>query len=166
MSPGGSTPSSSRSCPELPPLSNIVTTALRLSHGFCFKPPSRLGNPVPPPKQPTFNWRRRIADILYNGRMAIPDAARTLERDLRGIFGSRLQSLVIYGQHAAGRDDSQAGHGGHGRAAPTRTLAIIASMTLDDLRAAARQVARWHDAGLATPLVIEAGEFERSLDAF
>ena len=25
-----------------------------------FRPPSRLGSPVPPPKQPTFSWRRRI----------------------------------------------------------------------------------------------------------
>ena len=32
--------------------------------------------------------------------MAIPEAVQTLERDLRGIFGSRLQSLVIYGQRA------------------------------------------------------------------
>ena len=54
-SPGGSTPSSSRSWPELPPLSNIVTTALTSSHGFFFNPPSRLGSPVPPPKHPTFN---------------------------------------------------------------------------------------------------------------
>src|SRR5438094_661951 len=34
MSPGGSTPSSSRNCPELPPLSNIVTTAFRSSQGL------------------------------------------------------------------------------------------------------------------------------------
>src|SRR4249919_3834066 len=67
MSPGGSTPSSSRSCPELPPLSNMVTTALSCSHGLCFSPPRRLGNPVPPPKQPTFSWRKRIADIVVRG---------------------------------------------------------------------------------------------------
>jgi hypothetical protein len=95
--------------------------------------------------------------------MAIPEAARALERDLRGIFGSRLQSLVIYGQRSGGHDRDPHAHGG---AAPTRTLAVVESMTLDDLRAAARQVERWHDAGLATPLVIEAGEFERSLDVF
>src|SRR5207253_10311352 len=69
---GGSTPSSSRSCPELPPLSNIVTTALSRSHGLCFKPPSRLGNPVPPPKQPTFSSRRRMGDlILVLGRWSL-----------------------------------------------------------------------------------------------
>jgi hypothetical protein len=98
--------------------------------------------------------------------MAIPDAVRALERDLRGIFGSRLQSLVIYGQSGRAHD----AHGGHGShrhaAAPARTLAVVASMTLDDLRASARQVERWHDAGLATPLVVGAREFEQSLDAF
>jgi len=98
--------------------------------------------------------------------MAIPDAVRALERDLRGIFGSRLQSLVIYGQRGSAHD-AHGGHGSHGHAAaPARTLAVVASMTLDDLRASARQVERWHDAGLATPLVIAAREFERSLDAF
>ena len=34
-----------------PPLSNIVTTAFTRSHGFCFKPPIKLGGPVAPPKQ-------------------------------------------------------------------------------------------------------------------
>jgi hypothetical protein len=100
--------------------------------------------------------------------MAIPDAARALDRDLRGIFGSRLQSLVVYGLHAAhdgGAHGDAHAHGAH-RAAPTRTLAIAASLTLDDLRAIARHVERWHDAGLATPLVLEADEFGRSLDVF
>src|SRR5438445_12384630 len=95
--------------------------------------------------------------------MHIPDAVSALELDLRGIFGSRLQSLVIYGRGG----DAQGDHGSHGHAAaPARTLAVVESMTLDDLRASARQVERWHDTGLATPLVIAAREFERSLDAF
>jgi len=95
--------------------------------------------------------------------MPIPEAVQTLERDLRGIFGSRLQSLVIYGQHApAAPGDGHHGHDGP----PTPTLAVVESMTHDDLRAAARRVAAWHDAGLATPLLIAAREFERSLDAF
>src|SRR4029077_11028679 len=61
---GGSTPSSSRRTPELPPLSNIVTTASACNQGFDFRPPSRLGRPVPPPKQPTRISRRRMAHIL------------------------------------------------------------------------------------------------------
>ena len=59
-SPGGSTPSWSRSWPELPPLSNIVTTAFTVVQGLVLSPPSRLGRPVPPPKHPTFNVRRRM----------------------------------------------------------------------------------------------------------
>lgn len=102
--------------------------------------------------------------------MTISDAVRALERDLRGIFGSRLRSLVVYGERrgAAHGGDAHSGHahGDHGHAAPTHTLAIVASLTLEDLRASAQHVERWHDAGLATPLVIGAGEFDRSLDAF
>jgi hypothetical protein len=96
--------------------------------------------------------------------MPIPEAVQTLERDLRGIFGSRLQSLVIYGQHAPAAPGD--GHHGHDNGPPTPTLAVVESMTHDDLRSAAKRVAAWHDAGLATPLLIAAREFERSLDAF
>jgi hypothetical protein len=39
-------------------------------------------------------------------------------------------------------------------------------MTSDDLRACAVRVGTWHDAGLATPLLIADHEFEQSLDAF
>src|SRR3982751_705541 len=97
----------------------------------------------------------------------IPEAVRALERDLRGIFGSRLQSLAIYGARAATADAHHAGDAhGHGAAAPTRTLAVVESMTRDDLRAAATRVDAWHDAGLATPLLLGASEFSQSLDAF
>src|SRR6185436_3641678 len=95
--------------------------------------------------------------------MAKSDAVQTLERDLRGIFGTRLQSLVIYGERArAGHADHQHGHD----TPPTTTMAVVESMTQDDLRSAAGRVAAWHDAGLGTPLLIAAREFERSLDAF
>ena len=104
--------------------------------------------------------------------MTIPDAVRALERDLRGIFGSRLQALAMYGQREAlhAHDDHQAhDHRAHARghhAPPTRTLAVVESMTRDDLRAAATRVEAWHDAGLATPLLLAAREFAQSLDAF
>jgi hypothetical protein len=39
-------------------------------------------------------------------------------------------------------------------------------MTPDDLRACAQCVDAWHDAGLATPLLVAARELEHSLDAF
>jgi len=96
----------------------------------------------------------------------IPEAVRTLERDLRGIFGSRLRSLAIYGARAAA-DGAHHRHDAHAHAAaPVRTLAVVESMTRDDLRSAATRVDAWHDAGLATPLLLAAREFAQSLDAF
>jgi hypothetical protein len=96
--------------------------------------------------------------------MVISDAVQTLERELREVFGSRLQSLVIYGQRA---HPDHAVHAAHGHTAPpTRTLAVVDSMTPEDLRACAGRVEAWQDAGLATPLLFAAQEFERSLDAF
>jgi hypothetical protein len=84
--------------------------------------------------------------------MNIPDAVQVLERDLRDIFGPRLQSLVVY-RAASGSDK-------------VSTLAVVDGLTAGDLRACAGRVAAWHDAGLATPLLLGAQEFGRSLDAF
>jgi hypothetical protein len=98
--------------------------------------------------------------------MTTPDAVRRLDADLRGIFGSRMQSLVVYGERSRGGHRGEQ-HGGHEHdGPPTQTLAVVESMSPDDLRASAARVAAWHDAGLATPLLIVAREFERSLDAF
>ena len=97
--------------------------------------------------------------------MTFPDSVRTLERDLREIFGARLQSLVAFGaQPESGTHD----HGGaHGHEPPlAHTMAIADTLTADDLRAAGRRAEKWHDAGLATPLLFAAHEFEDSLDAF
>jgi hypothetical protein len=96
--------------------------------------------------------------------MSHSDAVQTLERGLREVFGDRLQSLVIYGQHARSAEDA---HGGHDHGAPpARTLAVVDSMSAADLSACAGRVDAWHGAGLATPLLFAAHEFERSLDAF
>ncbi|MGE3704574.1 MAG: hypothetical protein AB7I13_04830 [Vicinamibacterales bacterium] len=86
--------------------------------------------------------------------MTIPDSVRSLERDLRAIFGDRLDALVIYRPVA------------DAPGLPIPTLATVRSLTVDDLRACAGRVDAWQDAGLATPLVIAAAEFARSLDAF
>jgi hypothetical protein len=86
--------------------------------------------------------------------MAIPDTVRALEQDLRAIFGPRLQSIVIY-RPATDAVDT-----------PLPTLATVDDLTPDDLRACASRVDSWHDAGLATPLILPAAEFRRSLDAF
>src|SRR5712691_11380828 len=86
--------------------------------------------------------------------MAIPEAVRALENDLRTIFDARLQSLIVY------RSASDA------IAVATPTLAIVDTLTADDLRACAGRVEAWHDAGVATPLLVAKREFERALDAF
>jgi hypothetical protein len=96
-----------------------------------------------------------------------PSSVQALERDLRDIFGGRLQSLVRYGMHT--RDGATHGnHGGHGHHEPvlTHTLVIVDALTPDDLRACAARIESWHEGGLATPLVMSAGEFTRSLDVF
>jgi len=94
--------------------------------------------------------------------MAADEAVAALERDLKEIFGARLQSLSVYGLAAGARR-----HDDHAHETPAvRTLAIVDALTTTDLRACADRVARWHDRGLATPLVLVADEFGRALDAF
>jgi len=112
------------------------------------------------------------------GLMHIPDAVAALDGDLRGIFGSRLRSLVVYGWRAHAEADrghephgTRAAHHRHGSEgqpgrAVTHTLAVVDSLSLDDLRACTARMEAWHDGGLATPLVLAAQEFGRSLDAF
>lgn len=85
--------------------------------------------------------------------MHISDAVRSLDRDLRDIFGDRLESLVAYASHAPGD-------------AGTPTLAVVATLSPADLRACAGKAAEWRERGLTTPLILAAREFERSLDAF
>ena len=95
--------------------------------------------------------------------MAMSDAVQLVDRDLREIFGPRLQSLIVYGAAPTEHAKPEA----HGRdETPTRTLAVVERMTRDDLRACAGRVAGWHARGLATPLLVAAHEFDRSLDAF
>jgi hypothetical protein len=45
-------------------------------------------------------------------------------------------------------------------------MAVVEGMTRDDLRACATRVDAWHGRGLATPLIVAAREFDRSLDVF
>ena len=104
-SPGGSTPSSSRSCPELPPLSNIVTMAWRSSQGFCFRPPRTLGRPVPPPKQPTFITRRYMGGFYpgcaYNAAMRVwPGRPHPLGATWDGLG----VNVALFSEHATAVD--------------------------------------------------------------
>jgi hypothetical protein len=103
--------------------------------------------------------------------MRIPDGVAALERDLRGIFGSRLQSLVVYGPAADAGDGSDhtshSAHASHQNDSPVaHTLAVVDTLSTDDLRACAARVETWHGSRLATPLLLRREEFARSLDAF
>jgi len=82
-------------------------------------------------------------------------AATTLADDARRIFGSRLQTVAIYGPQIHGTTTG-----------PLTCICLVASLSGEDLDACAREVRRWHSAGLATPLIVPLAEFQRSLDAF
>ena len=91
-------------------------------------------------------------------------ALQTLEQDLRAIFGSRLQSVVRYGVPASDGTHDRA----HGHREPVlvHVLAVVDSLTSDDLSGCAKCITTWHDAGAATPLIMPASELARSLDVF
>jgi hypothetical protein len=82
-------------------------------------------------------------------------AAAALVADLRQVFAGRLHSVLAYGPHIEG--DEQA---------PITCLALVDSLALGDLDACARLAPRWERQQLATPLILPAQEFQRSLDAF
>ena len=82
-------------------------------------------------------------------------AAGSLAADLRAVFGDRLRSVVAYGSHLDGDAD-----------APLTCLALVASLTTDDLQGCAALATRWARAHVATPLILPESEFRRSLDAF
>jgi hypothetical protein len=72
-------------------------------------------------------------------------------QDLHYIFGDRLLAVVAYGQPGA---------------APAPSLALVRTLTADDLAACAARAAAWERAGCATPLLLTRDEFAASLDAF
>jgi hypothetical protein len=82
--------------------------------------------------------------------MSTSDAVHTLARDLQEILGGRLKSVIVYGPSGA----------------VTYTLAIVDGLAKDDLDACAAKMSEWHDAHLATPLLLATHEFENALDAF
>lgn len=86
--------------------------------------------------------------------MGEPAAITALVRDLEEIFGTRLHSVVTYG-------DAQRTAG-----ARLTSLAIVDHLSASDLQGAAARVKKWQTQGLATPLLLGAREFSRSLDAF
>ncbi|HEY1305952.1 MAG TPA: hypothetical protein VGF24_20500 [Vicinamibacterales bacterium] len=82
-------------------------------------------------------------------------AAESLAADLRRVFGDRLRSLVAYGSHLDGDDH-----------APLTCLALVSTLTADDLHGCATHATRWARGHIATPLILPEHEFRRSLDAF
>ena len=79
------------------------------------------------------------------------DPLAGLLHDLQGTFGPRLNAFVTYG---------------HEGTTPLPSLAIVESLTVEDLSACARHAKSWHRDGAATPLILTRDEFADSLDAF
>jgi hypothetical protein len=96
----------------------------------------------------------------------LPDHVSMLERELVRMFADRLQSFVAYDLHGVEPSGDASHQSGHGTPTLTHTMAIVESLRESDLKACAEAVSKWHAAGLATPFLLTAGEFERSLDAF
>ena len=71
--------------------------------------------------------------------------------DLQQIFGDRLQAFVAHG-----RPDER----------PVPSLAIVRSVTSDDLAACATRASSWLRGGSGTPLILSREEFAGTLDAF
>ncbi|HEX9369187.1 MAG TPA: hypothetical protein VF921_21330 [Vicinamibacterales bacterium] len=75
-----------------------------------------------------------------------------LARDLDRIFAARLQSLVAYpGNQADGS---------------VHSCAIVDGLGFRDLVACLPQTESWHHRGIAVPLMLAAGELERTVDVF
>jgi len=79
-------------------------------------------------------------------------AIDALARDLDETFGARLQSLVAYSGHQA--DGS------------VHSCAIVDGLGFRDLVACLPMTESWHRRGIAVPLMLAAGEFERTVDVF
>jgi hypothetical protein len=83
------------------------------------------------------------------------DALQALVADLTSVFGSRLRSVVAYGQDHATTPAQRA-----------RALALVEHLTTDDLRQLAPKARDWLKRDLAVPLILTRHEFSRTLDVF
>jgi hypothetical protein len=82
-------------------------------------------------------------------------AADALVGDLQNVFGPRLLAVVAYGPRIEGAGQD-----------PLTCLALVKNLTPEDLQACAQFARRWARAQIATPLIVPADEFMRSLDTF
>ncbi len=87
----------------------------------------------------------------HSKRRGDPGPLAVALQDLHNIFGARLLAFVAYGE---------------AEATPATSLALVDSISADDLSACAVRAASWHRAGSATPLLLARHEFAASLDAF
>jgi hypothetical protein len=78
--------------------------------------------------------------------------ADALLRDLDRVFDGRLQSLGVY--HSNDQHDR------------LHTLAVVDRLTFDDLGACVPLADDWLRRGIAVPLILSAGELQRTLDIF
>jgi hypothetical protein len=76
-------------------------------------------------------------------------AVDRLAADLRRVFGERLQSVVAYGADR-----------------PLHSLVLVDRVTFGDLAGCTPFTDDWHRSGVATPLILSRGEFQRTLDVF
>jgi hypothetical protein len=84
-----------------------------------------------------------------------PSQQRSLDvltRDLDEIFGSRLQSLVVYAGHQA--DGS------------VHSCALVDGLGFRDLVSCLPLTESWHHRGIAVPLLLSADELRRTVDIF
>ncbi len=78
-------------------------------------------------------------------------ALESVLHDLQLVFGERLTAFLSYGES---------------RSHVTPSLALVSTLTGDDLLACAARAGVWHRNGAGTPLLLTRDEFARSLDAF
>lgn len=83
-----------------------------------------------------------------------------LHADLRDLLGARLTALVAHGPRV--RHPAADGPG----LPPIASLALVERLSYKDLDACAQRTRDWRADGLAVPLLLDPGEFTRSLDAF
>jgi hypothetical protein len=75
-----------------------------------------------------------------------------LAKDLEGVFGSRLESLVVY-----------PGNQGDGS---VHSCALVSALGFRDLTACLPFTGSWHHRGTAVPLLLSSDELARTIDVF
>jgi len=101
--------------------------------------------------------KQLIVARRYNRRMphfssAQQRAVDSLARDLEGVFGPRLESLVVY-----------PGHQGDGS---LHSCVVVRGLGFRDLTACLPFTESWHHRGVAVPLMLSTEELNRTVDVF